>query len=478
MVELEIEEFEEKERNVPPEIMRAIAHPGGFSLLIKGAPGTGKTSLALELLKKTGTKGIYLSTRVSPDSLYNHFPWLEDAIEPINIIDTGQIYVSSDLKVYSSAVSGMASFPERLAKRIEDLEANVTIVVDSWDAITEQEDVNKMKQLEALITELVREKEVNLILTSETLDVTYLDYMVDGVAWFNDVRVEGRRAREIEISKLRMTKLEQPKYPFTLDGGRFNCFMPFGLKQIPKSPSKIEPIPDTRTRISSGSKELDDVLNGGYKRGSFNVFEVSDDISSWGFEALVGFAIINAIAAGHPFVYVPCCGRTENHLKKRIIPFVDEEAYKKCVKVFEVLPEEGAVLGENTIGLTSGSVGEDIRTIREYTAGLESPVLSVLGIGSFEYPYRLADTGQVGEAIKELGRYVKSTKMRGNVDIVRVTDKLVLADELADMASTYIKLSSLDKTVVVCGIKPETELYNVDVEFTDGCPSLKITPFV
>ncbi|RLG38087.1 MAG: hypothetical protein DRN91_03680 [Candidatus Alkanophagales archaeon] len=62
------------EKRMPPELVEALSSDRGFSLLIKGAPGTGKTMLALEILKEFGdSNGVYLSTRVSPSSLYEQF---------------------------------------------------------------------------------------------------------------------------------------------------------------------------------------------------------------------------------------------------------------------------------------------------------------------------------------------------------------------------------------------------------------------
>ena len=212
---------EESRMRIPPELLRAIEKPGGFSLLVKGMPGTGKTSLSLELLRAVGGDGLYLSTRVSPRALYTHFPWLEECIDPINVIDTSKIYIPSDYTAYTSALTGTMTFPEVLARRIGDMGKGVTVVIDSWDAIKLQCEPIEMARLEALVTELVRERDINLILTGETLDLTTLDYLVDGIVIFNDIMIEYRRAREIEMSKLRRTRIDQPRYPFTLIDGRF-----------------------------------------------------------------------------------------------------------------------------------------------------------------------------------------------------------------------------------------------------------------
>ena len=53
---------------------------GGRSVLIRGDPGTGKTSLVLQLLdyhSKNGFKSVYQSTRLSAKTLKSHQPHFE-----------------------------------------------------------------------------------------------------------------------------------------------------------------------------------------------------------------------------------------------------------------------------------------------------------------------------------------------------------------------------------------------------------------
>ncbi|TMI67744.1 DUF2075 domain-containing protein, partial [Candidatus Bathyarchaeota archaeon] len=49
----------------------------GHVLLVQGAPGTGKTTLALEILRRLVERHkVYASSRTSPTKLRQHFPWL------------------------------------------------------------------------------------------------------------------------------------------------------------------------------------------------------------------------------------------------------------------------------------------------------------------------------------------------------------------------------------------------------------------
>src|SRR5215510_3994012 len=63
-----------------PLLSRFLQTPGHV-LLIQGAPGSGKTSLALELLHNVESLKLYASTRVSPSKLRQHFPWIDEIID-------------------------------------------------------------------------------------------------------------------------------------------------------------------------------------------------------------------------------------------------------------------------------------------------------------------------------------------------------------------------------------------------------------
>lgn len=476
---------------LPPELVEALSSDRGFSLLIKGAPGTGKTMLALEILKEFGdSNGVYLSTRVSPSSLYEQFPWLEDSVPPLNIIDATKLYVSAE------APFGIQSFPEILYSRLGKIKRPATIVIDSWDAVIAQvEDERRIIALEAAIAELVRQARINLVLVSENLETGTLDYMVDGIVVLRSFDIDYRRMRELEIKKLRGVRIKQHKYPFTLHGGRFRSCHEFRFHKIKNPRTKV--LPNVEGHVSTGIKELDEILGGGYRRGGFIVFDVGSDISAWGGLTIFGFSMVNAIKSGYYVVCLPFSGRGERYVRSHIMPFVGEEAYNRYVTVFEICELEEAeggsktlsedvkrevelgIRGGNVVPLMGESIEDDLSMARKYIAGLDPPVLTIIGTDVIEHLYRLEERGKLSDAIKELTAYALQTRARGDVTLVRITPELKMAPQITEMASAYFKITTIDRAIILYGIRPETGHYCLStVVVEEDCIIPELTPYV
>src|SRR5512137_763547 len=64
--------------NIPEELHSFLSVRGGHSLIIRGNAGTGKTTLALQLMEELVDmdSSFYFSTRISDSVILNQFPWL------------------------------------------------------------------------------------------------------------------------------------------------------------------------------------------------------------------------------------------------------------------------------------------------------------------------------------------------------------------------------------------------------------------
>jgi KaiC/GvpD/RAD55 family RecA-like ATPase len=458
---------------VLPELDEALSSEKGFSLLIKGLPGTGKTILALSVIAEFGgSDALYMSTRVSPNSLYKQFPWLNERSQPLNVIDATKLYISADTHF------GLQTFPEVLYSRLREIEKPATIAVDSWDAMTSQvDDSKRVVSLQAAIAELVRESRINLLLVTESMEVTPLDYLVDGIVVLRSYEIDYRRAREIEIKKLRGIEIAQHKYPFTLKGGRFQSFKPFERRSIEKR-RRVELVPNTETHLSTGTSDLDKIIGGGFKKGSFNIIEAEDNMSIFGYQSIIAHMIINSIQQGVNCVCIPCCDWDEKRLRRGILPFVSEEDYNKFFTVFEIGSEKEGGKRGNVRVLRGESVKADLSQFREFVSSLEPPVMVIIGVDTLEYPYQLKEKGKIGEMVGILSGMMTDIRELGNVATFGLTPGLELGKSLIHLASTYFKLTELHKSVVLYCNRPETKLHCLENVVTDDTLKIKLTTIV
>ncbi|OEU57373.1 MAG: hypothetical protein BA871_07545, partial [Desulfuromonadales bacterium C00003096] len=392
---------------------KALSAGLGFSLLIKGEPGTGKTMLALEILDKFGgDSAVYLSSRVSLPALYNQFPWLEGRTG-FQVIDATNLYFAS------KAFLKPRSFSELLYTKLAAAEKPATLVIDSWEAIISGGKGEKKEELEAAMTDMVRDYaskyRMNLILITETTDTTPLDYIVDGILEESRITIDYRRGREILLKKLRGTRIDQHKYGYTLDGGRFRYFPPFERRQIEK-PRRIEVVPNTATNVSSGCVEFDRILGDGLSRGSTTIIEYGDDFSLLGYHSLVAHAIINTIQQGNYCVKIPSSGWDERRLRRGILPFVNEDDYMKYCKVFEIRREKKEVR-ENVRILKGESMEEDFPILIDFISTLEPPVTVFIGTDTLEYQYRLRTSANLARMLELFSYWVMELREAGNVAI-------------------------------------------------------------
>ncbi len=81
-----------KVKGIPEDLLRFFQGPGGHSLIIKGPAGTGKTTMALQLIEELGELGgsYYMSIRISDESLYNQFPWLREKLRRNDMVQVGR----------------------------------------------------------------------------------------------------------------------------------------------------------------------------------------------------------------------------------------------------------------------------------------------------------------------------------------------------------------------------------------------------
>ncbi|HOV52784.1 MAG TPA: gas vesicle protein GvpD, partial [Methanothrix sp.] len=163
-----------EQTSIPKEIIDFFHVDKGQTLLIKGMPGTGKTTLALEIMSCLCQErnGLYISTRVDPRRLYATNPWIEEVLVPRNVVNATQTKLLESLRKTGKDLSNYYAVLDFFRVFFEETEEmdDPMIIIDSWDAVlnyTTHLIGSSQHSFEQNICEFARDLDTHLIFVSE-----------------------------------------------------------------------------------------------------------------------------------------------------------------------------------------------------------------------------------------------------------------------------------------------------------------------
>jgi len=501
--------------SIPGELRTFFGKPGGRSLLVKGGAGSGKTTMALQLLEDLGDpqKSIYLSSRVSDEALFKQFPWLEKEEMKNRIIDSSRVLLQalvpddqdetpdretmeklSRAKDFLRSVSDEPLAPpakvdrtrltvllernrmpeiERIYDRVEaNLPDKTMIIIDSIEGVTNKYSLENEELVTCIQKDLVEGSNADVIFVLENKEATNVEYLVDGVVKHTFESRDGRRVRNIHIEKLRGTKILQPSYLVTLNDGRFNTFDPFKIYLGDIKP--WEPMPDKGNHYSTGTRDLDALLGGGYTAGSYNVIEVDENVSNEEYHSIVVPILLNFISLNKGIFAVLSGGDHAETLKKDLDKFLPESQFENFVRIADYFTNKSD--SPYIMALGTRNKDDALRTWKsnvEYLRGSENkPIMDFTGFDTLEY----LRGGEV--AIQHLLDAVAKIKISRDLGIGILKPGLRLTQEIMNMADTYFRIITIDKCPCILGIKPKTIIYGIVNDVERGTPNIKLIPII
>jgi len=244
--------------------------PKGRTTIVNGGPGCGKSILSLEWLYRNslmGQAGIFISFEEHPSAIRQNaltMGWDLSVMEEKGLIFILDACPKSNMIVSGNFdVSGLMNIIDGKAKQMK---AN-NIVLDALDILLRLYENQFLEQNDVYtIHHFLSDQEYTTLMTVKTWQhpsmsnmYSFVDFMADCVIHLDQRILNQISTRRMRITKYRGSGFARNEYPFSISEN--------GCAILPISTQGLhhKALGDV---ISSGNERLDNMLGGGYRRGS------------------------------------------------------------------------------------------------------------------------------------------------------------------------------------------------------------------
>ncbi len=503
---------------VPPEVIAFLSGKGGRSLIVKGGAGSGKTTFGLELLERVGqpSRSFYLSTRVGDEALYRQFPWLKTAEMRTRVLDAAKLFLDAiqssgkprepelpetEQRKVRAGREVLASFGqergaptrvdrahlqallkrspmpevENVYNRIEKaLPEKSLLVIDSLEGVTHKYGLEMEEFVMALQKDLVEGSSTDVVMILEKPEAGGIEYLVDGLISIQREELDERRVRHLRLEKLRATNIGRARYAVTLTGGRFEA-LGIGPNDHAGAPTGTwKPTTDPERYYSTGIPDFDRLLGGGFRRGSFNAFEVDVNVGIDDYYMLFTPTFLNSLSQGRGIIAVLAAGESPEKLRETLVPHLPQNQFDTRVRILDYSANET----QDPYVLPMARFGREeamraMVTAEKAVSGAErKPFIEYTAFDTLE--------SLMGDqvAIRMYFQGVSRTKHVGNLGIGLLKPGLLVSSEILNMMDTYFRIINIDNAPCVYGIRPRTTIYAISPDPEKGSPHATLTPVV
>lgn len=478
------QERTEKSINIPSELMHFVKKDT-YSLVIKGAAGTGKTTLSLTILKALDIKSnfFYICTRVSPRQLSISYPWISKYMENQKERTSGPSMMETDVPINfeDARLDEPESLFERITNELMDVKAPL-IIIDSWDAVASFMDREARLNNERVLQTWRERAGAKLIFVNEDPADTSLDFVVDGAVKLDQIEYENARIREISLLKLRGIRITKPSYLFTLDKGSFRSFQTHNPKNLMIAPDSTGSLQLTKNEknprftilhhglIKSGYDELDLNLGGGFPRRGMVVLEVGSNISMEAVMAFLFRIIYTFLVFGNVVFFEPPETIGSISANKFLRSYLSI-AQTGSGKFIWVGPSEKGLAQASFSGADKNHKENLLRYLKENISKEQrcNPnrlILSIMSLGRLQ---RLDPHDKT--------EYLRFTRENSDLSIMvaRKNESFAWSSEISDIS---LKIIVINGTLILRTLYPVSPILAIEFERLLGLPVAHLLPLV
>jgi KaiC/GvpD/RAD55 family RecA-like ATPase len=467
---------------IPDELMQFVKKDT-FSLIIKGAVGTGKTTLSLTILKALDIKDnfFYICTRVSPKQLLMSYPW----ISKFNEVITEEKPKSYENGIPSNFEDARLDEPESLFERITnelmDVKAPL-IIIDSWDAVASFMDREARLNNERVLQTWRERAGAKLIFVNEDPTDTSLDFVVDGCIKLDQVPYEDIRLREISLLKLRGVKISKPSYLFTLDEGNFRIFQnhnpndfltnidSINFSQLDQKKYSQASSLSGKGLIKSGYKELDMILGGGFPKRGIALVEVETDINLQVAMVFLFRIIWTHLKSGNVVFFEPPDSFDRNSLEAYLKPYLSLAQTHKGS--FFLVGSQAKDLTEPLVSGTDKSrsmneIGYFYKQVLKQQQGrTDRLLLGVLSFSRFQV---------INSRLKTDHKNFARRNIDLSIFVARKSETSICVTEVCDI---ILRICVIKGSLFLKTLYPMSPILAMEVDHSSGFPVMNLIPLV
>jgi KaiC/GvpD/RAD55 family RecA-like ATPase len=356
------------------------------------------------------------------------------------------------------------------------------LVLDSWDSLANKlEPLEKIKAEQALLV-IAEANKAKLLFVSEENALTNTDYVVDAVVQLEDDVFQERRIRRIVWKKLRGSRIPQRSYLYTLEGGKFtileNAHVPWPEPLKGKGAFPFRKAHD-EYHFSTGSDDLDDFLRGGFKRGSLVLLELGKHVGDYWHVPIARSIESNFLANGGCTLILPMGNVPPTLVKEEFTAFFDKKTLEANLRIGHSNPESER--DRCFVRLAGGR--NPATSLRETRTVIRTKVLEMkssggakdekhcfyfIGMDMLENLFPVEDLASTGSNL------ASGMKHSGDLAMVASRQGSSLLDELMNVCDVHLKLEEVDNALLLYSVKPRSELFHVEYDYTSGCSKIKL----
>ena len=451
-------------KSIPSEISKFMKKKG-YVLLIRGMPGTGKTTLALTMMDEM-RKTAYITSKKTYEDMKKSYPWISEKMRKrIYLMDKNYGYKETDK--FGSVFYLLPEVFRHIINLFEEGKIK-NIVVDSWFTLIEEMNLQAMENKErervydseTLFLKILKLANlgINFIIIREGEDNDEISYLADGIITLRK-EVDNKRAyRKMVMEKLRGVRINRSYYFFTLKNARFKYLLSPQFKH-----------PEEKMEYKGEKIEKDEKIPSLYfneifkfDRGDTVFYDFGEYVpKEYQVTTLMGL-ISNFLINGSKVILIPPNDVDVKELKYHIYLFGIEKYYKNLLFLYTEEEMEDFI---KKVDFSDMSI---VKIIDNEIIDSEELPLIVLG---YDRLHNYLPSTQIMKIINQIRDIVR--KHGGILLITGKIDEKDIKRFSSGIAEIYVKIKNIGGDILMYGVKPWTTVYHLSITTEQGYPEIK-----